>query len=256
MATFCPGCFQNRNRQSKPNATDNRGDQQSLRRIPAPIEIKSALPSPPQKKKQNTYRPLKTRSFTGIEVVLRNAKIPGAHKIGAAIPGPRIAWWVPNPPLANPAWLKGPLGWCGRGSAAYWKSLQIHVISSAHTSIPIVTRGEGSFSYQGVSTRGIRHSPDRGQTILRTRGFFRIAIFGAFRSQDFQERGQLQHPHQHPWHDHLQKKRQAPDSQLPRSHLVTTCQQSLTCQGERDRVPSVGSSSTRRLFGGYSQDVV
>ena len=24
---------------------------------------------------------------------------------------------------------------------------------------PIVTRGEGSFSYQGVSTRGVRHSP-------------------------------------------------------------------------------------------------
>ena len=25
---------------------------------------------------------------------------------------------------------------------------------------PIVTRGEGSFRYQGVSTRGVRHSPD------------------------------------------------------------------------------------------------
>ena len=25
---------------------------------------------------------------------------------------------------------------------------------------PIVTRGEGSFSYQGVSTRGVRHSPE------------------------------------------------------------------------------------------------
>ena len=49
---------------------------------------------------------------------------------------------------------------CDRGSAAYWKSLQIPVISSAHPcATPIVTRGEGSFSYQGVSTRGVRHSP-------------------------------------------------------------------------------------------------
>ena len=29
-------------------------------------------------------------------------------------------------------------------------------------STPIVTPGEGSFSYQGVSTRGVRHSPDFG----------------------------------------------------------------------------------------------
>ena len=48
---------------------------------------------------------------------------------------------------------------CGRGSAAHWKSPQIPVISSAHLATPratpIATRGEGSFSYQGVSTRGL-----------------------------------------------------------------------------------------------------
>ena len=55
--------------------------------------------------------------------------------------------------------MKGPLGglrslvWQGV-TAAYWKSLPIPVIPSAHLATPIVTRGEGSFSYQGVSTRG------------------------------------------------------------------------------------------------------
>ena len=73
-----------------------------------------------------------------------------------------------------------------------------------------------------------------------------LGDFGALRSQESQERGQLQH--QHPCHDHLLRSR-VPDSQLPRSPPVTTCQQSLTCQGEPDRVASVGSSSTRRLFG-------
>ena len=51
---------------------------------------------------------------------------------------------------------------CDKGSAAYWKSLQIPVISSVYPATlctPIVTRGQGSFRYQGVSTRGVRHSP-------------------------------------------------------------------------------------------------
>ena len=54
--------------------------------------------------------------------------------------------------------------WCGRGSAAYRKSLQVPVISFCTPgnpcATPIVTHGEGSFSYQGVSTRGVRHSPE------------------------------------------------------------------------------------------------
>ena len=53
---------------------------------------------------------------------------------------------------------------CNGGAAAYWKSLQIPVISPCTSgnpcATPIVTRGEGSFSYQGVSTRGVRHSPE------------------------------------------------------------------------------------------------
>ena len=30
---------------------------------------------------------------------------------------------------------------------------------------PIVTRGEGSFSYQGVSTRGVRHAPGHSKSV-------------------------------------------------------------------------------------------
>ena len=52
---------------------------------------------------------------------------------------------------------------CDRGSAAYWKSLEIPVISSAHLATPacaapIVTRGGGSCSYHGAGTRGVRHA--------------------------------------------------------------------------------------------------
>ena len=76
---------------------------------------------------------------------------------------------MPNPPGANPLVAeRAPLEvfaiLCDRGPAAYWKSLQIPVISSAHLVnpcvTPIATRGEGSFSYQGVMTRGVRHAPE------------------------------------------------------------------------------------------------
>ena len=61
----------------------------NFRKIPAPIKIKSALPRPPQT--QNTP-PQKTRNFMDMEVFLqKNAEVLGAHKIGAAISGPRIA---------------------------------------------------------------------------------------------------------------------------------------------------------------------
>ena len=56
-----------------------------LRKILAPIKIKSALPPPPPKP------PLK-RGILWTWVFLQKERIfPGAHKIGAAISGPRIA---------------------------------------------------------------------------------------------------------------------------------------------------------------------
>ena len=64
-----------------------------FRKIPAPIKIKSALPPPPNPK----YPPPKTRNvFLDMEVDMefscrKKGKIPGAHKIGAATSGPRIA---------------------------------------------------------------------------------------------------------------------------------------------------------------------
>ena len=57
-----------------------------LRKIRAPIKIKSALPPPPPKP------PLKKEEFYGHGFSCRkNAFFPGVHKIGAAISGPRIA---------------------------------------------------------------------------------------------------------------------------------------------------------------------
>ena len=62
-----------------------------IRKIPAPIKIKSALP-PPQKEKTSPPPLPKTRNFMGMEVFLqKERKIPGAHKIGAATSGRRIA---------------------------------------------------------------------------------------------------------------------------------------------------------------------
>ena len=76
-------------------------------------------------------------------------------------------WQVPNLPGANPLVAE----------RAPWRSSQSYVTGvsslleiptdSCHffctpgnpCATPIVTRGEGSFSYQGVSTRGVRHSP-------------------------------------------------------------------------------------------------
>ena len=77
---------------------------------------------------------------------------------------PFFLWRVPNPPGANPLVAE----------TAPWRSSQSCVTGlleiptdSCHffctpgnpCATPIVTRGEGSFSYQGVSTRGVRHSP-------------------------------------------------------------------------------------------------
>ena len=57
-------------------------------RIPTPTEIKLALPLPPSKKRT---APLKRRILWAWGFFSRsNQKLPGAHKIGAAISGPRI----------------------------------------------------------------------------------------------------------------------------------------------------------------------
>ena len=82
-----------------------------------------------------------------------------------------LLWRVPNPPGANPLVAE----------RAPWRSSQSCATGGQQPTIgnpyrflchffctpgnpcatPIVTRGEGSFSYQGVSTRGVRHTPVR-----------------------------------------------------------------------------------------------
>ena len=61
---------------------------QNIRRIRAPIKIKSALPPPNPKYPP----PPQNEEFYGHRFSCRkNAFFPGVHKIGAAISGPRIA---------------------------------------------------------------------------------------------------------------------------------------------------------------------
>ena len=61
----------------------------TIGKIPTPIKIKLALPPPPPKKTQNP--PLKGGILWAWGFSSRkNPKMPGAHKIGAAISGPRI----------------------------------------------------------------------------------------------------------------------------------------------------------------------
>ena len=59
-----------------------------VRKILAPIQIKSALPPP---KKKPKYPPPKTRNFMDMAFSCRKSAFFKAHKIGAAISGPRIA---------------------------------------------------------------------------------------------------------------------------------------------------------------------
>ena len=62
-----------------------------VRKIRAPIKIKSALPPPKKPQTPNTPPP-KRRNFVDMVFFCRkNAFFRGAHKIGAAISGPRIA---------------------------------------------------------------------------------------------------------------------------------------------------------------------
>ena len=78
-----------------------------------------------------------------------------------------VVWRVPNPPGANPLvaerapWRSSQSCVTGGhkpiGSPYRFLSFLLHTWQPCAT--PIVTRGEGSFSYQGVSTRGVRHAP-------------------------------------------------------------------------------------------------
>ena len=60
-----------------------------IRKVRAPIKIKSALPSPPPKP-QNTS-PLKQGILWTWFFLQKERIFPGVHKIEAAISGPRIA---------------------------------------------------------------------------------------------------------------------------------------------------------------------
>ena len=68
----------------------------SFGKIPTPIKIKLAIPPPPLKKPTPPPPPPKTRNFMGMGPATgvfqqKEPKMPGAHKIGAAVSGPRIA---------------------------------------------------------------------------------------------------------------------------------------------------------------------
>ena len=112
----------------------------------------------------------------GSEIAARNRKslatfhrtLKSQCNIALSCLGNRAIWRVPNPPGANPLVAE----------RAPWRSSQSCVTGaeqpigrlptdSCHffctpgnpCATPIVTRGEGSFRYQGVSTRRVRHSP-------------------------------------------------------------------------------------------------
>ena len=97
------------------------------------------------------------------------------------------SWCVPNPPCANPLVAE----------RATWRSSQSCVTGGQqpfgnpygfllHTwqplCDPMVTRGEGSFSYQGVSTRGVRQAP--GQFLLFLRGCKALQVEGSQSAPD------------------------------------------------------------------------
>ena len=80
----------------------------------------------------------------------------------------RKVWRVPNPPGANPLVAERALGgfrslvWQGVSSLLEIPTDSCHFLCTPGNpcATPIVTRGEGSFRYQGVSTRGVRHAPE------------------------------------------------------------------------------------------------
>ena len=98
-------------------------------------------------------------------------------RISTGFEGDSFNWRVPNPPGANPWWLKGPFGglrslvWQGVSSLLKIPTDSCHFVCTPGNprATPIVTRGEGSFSYQGVSTKGVRHSPAQSDASMRAR---------------------------------------------------------------------------------------
>ena len=63
-----------------------------IRKVPTPIKIKLALPPPPPPSKKLPRPPLKGGILWAWRFSSRKSpKMPGAHKIGAASSGPRIA---------------------------------------------------------------------------------------------------------------------------------------------------------------------
>ena len=61
--------------------------------------------------------------------------------------------------------------WCGRGSAAYWKSLQIPVISAAHLATPMRPQeslvGKALSATRGLATRGLGTRQGLETTVYR-----------------------------------------------------------------------------------------
>ena len=78
------------------------------------------------------------------------------------------SWRVPNPPGANPLVAERPPWRSSQSCVAGgqqpignpYRLLSFPCTPGNPRATPIVTRGEGSFSYQGVSTRGVRHAPE------------------------------------------------------------------------------------------------
>ena len=88
---------------------DNLCRETSIRKILAPIKIKSALPPP----KPKTPPPPLKRGILWTQVFLQKERIfPGVHKIGAAISGPRIADtnFTDTRIFLNQSVSRGPLG--------------------------------------------------------------------------------------------------------------------------------------------------
>ena len=83
---------------------------------------------------------------------------------------PGLYWRVPNPPGANPLVAeRAPWGSSQSGVAGGqqpignpYRFLSFLLRTWQPRATPRVTLGEGSFSYQGVSNKGVRHSQGIG----------------------------------------------------------------------------------------------
>ena len=89
--------------------------------------------------------------------------------------GPRratyfVIWRVPNPPGANPLvaerafpasdyWGRTGVARCAEEMTQESVGISNRLLTACHTSTQDCEDLKGPFSYQGVSTRGVRHSP-------------------------------------------------------------------------------------------------